>query len=288
MRTLVPAAEARGGGADEPPRAALRAAGRVPLPGGDREGRRGGPRGGLPDRGRLHALPDGGACSTRCTCTRRTCRSSCSRGGSLGLAGGWALQYWASVIEYPMNIGGRPLNSWPAFIVPTFETTVLGAAFATVFGMLLLNGFPQPYHPVFNVKSFAHAPAATASSCASSRATRSSTRRRPASCCEGSGRPRSRRSRPLMRRAGVRPRRALAAGRGAASRLPLVALRGAACRQDMHDQPKYRPLRGSELLRRQALGAPARRGHRGPRHAARGRGLLHGQDGGRLRRPRSR
>jgi hypothetical protein len=78
-------------------------------------------------------------------------------GGLLGLAGGWALQYWASVIAYPMNIGGRPFNSWPAFVVPSFETTVLGAAFATVIGMLLLNGFPQPYHPVFNVKSFATA-----------------------------------------------------------------------------------------------------------------------------------
>jgi hypothetical protein len=78
-------------------------------------------------------------------------------GGLLGMAGGWALQYWSSVVEYPMNIGGRPFNSWPAFIVPTFETTVLGAAFATVFGMLLLNGFPQPYHPVFNVESFATA-----------------------------------------------------------------------------------------------------------------------------------
>jgi hypothetical protein len=78
-------------------------------------------------------------------------------GGLLGMAGGWGLQYWSSVIEYPMNIGGRPFFSWPAFIVPTFETTVLGAAFAAVFGMLLLNGFPQPYHPVFNVKSFATA-----------------------------------------------------------------------------------------------------------------------------------
>jgi hypothetical protein len=78
-------------------------------------------------------------------------------GGLLGLVGGWSLQYWASVIEYPMNVGGRPFNSWPAFFVPAFETTVLGAAFATVFGMLLLNGFPQPYHPVFNVKSFATA-----------------------------------------------------------------------------------------------------------------------------------
>jgi hypothetical protein len=56
-----------------------------------------------------------------------------------------------------MNVGGRPPYSWPAFVVPTFETTVLCAAFATVIGMLLLNGFPQPYHPVFNVKSFATA-----------------------------------------------------------------------------------------------------------------------------------
>lgn len=78
-------------------------------------------------------------------------------GGLAGLAGGFGLQYWSSVIEYPMNIGGRPYFSWAAFIVPTFETTVLGAAIATVVGMLLLNGFPQPYHPVFNVKSFATA-----------------------------------------------------------------------------------------------------------------------------------
>lgn len=78
-------------------------------------------------------------------------------GGLVGLVGGFGLEYWASVIAYPMNVGGRPLDSWPAFIVPAFETTVLGAALATVVGMLLLNGFPQPYHPVFNVRSFATA-----------------------------------------------------------------------------------------------------------------------------------
>jgi hypothetical protein len=78
-------------------------------------------------------------------------------GGLLGLVAGLALQYWSSVIAYPLNIGGRPLFSWPAFVVPAFETTVLGAALATVIGMLLLNGFPQPYHPVFNVSSFATA-----------------------------------------------------------------------------------------------------------------------------------
>jgi hypothetical protein len=73
------------------------------------------------------------------------------------MAAGWGLQYWSSVVEYPLNIGGRPTYSWPAFVVPTFETTVLFAAFAAVFGMLALNGFPQPYHPVFNVESFATA-----------------------------------------------------------------------------------------------------------------------------------
>jgi len=76
-------------------------------------------------------------------------------GGALGLVAGFGLEYGASVIEYPLNIGGRPLFSWPAFIVPAYETTILFAAAAAVFGMLFLNGLPQPYHPVFDVPGFA-------------------------------------------------------------------------------------------------------------------------------------
>jgi hypothetical protein len=76
-------------------------------------------------------------------------------GGILGCAGGYLLQYWTSVVDYPIQIGGRPLHSWPSFIPVTFETTVLGAALTAVFGMLALNGLPMPYHPVFNVPRFA-------------------------------------------------------------------------------------------------------------------------------------
>jgi hypothetical protein len=80
-------------------------------------------------------------------------------GGILGFLGGLALATWVSMVAYPVNIGGRPLFSWPAFIPPVFETTVLLASLTAVFGMFAMNGLPTLYHPVWNMPEFARASA---------------------------------------------------------------------------------------------------------------------------------
>ncbi len=80
-------------------------------------------------------------------------------GGIGGMLGGFGLEYWISAVDYPLNIGGRPYGSWPAFVVPAYETTILFAALTTVIFMIALNGLPRPYHPVFNVPSFSNASA---------------------------------------------------------------------------------------------------------------------------------
>ena len=78
-------------------------------------------------------------------------------GGLIGAIGGFGMQYYSSVVAYPINIGGRPLNSWPAFVPVTFEFTILIAAIFAVWGMLALNRLPRPHHPVFGVDAFSRA-----------------------------------------------------------------------------------------------------------------------------------
>jgi Protein of unknown function (DUF3341) len=80
-------------------------------------------------------------------------------GGLCGMLGGFALQYWVAVIANPFNIGGRPFASWPAFVIPAYETTILLASLTAVVGMIALNGLPRPHHPVFNAPNFSNASA---------------------------------------------------------------------------------------------------------------------------------
>ncbi len=78
-------------------------------------------------------------------------------GGLVGAAGGYALQYYLMAFDYPINVGGRPLHSWPAFVPVTFELMVLCASLTVTVGLFLMNRLPRPHHPLFGVPAFAHA-----------------------------------------------------------------------------------------------------------------------------------
>ena len=75
-------------------------------------------------------------------------------GGALGGIGTYVLQWYLNALNYPLNVGGRPLNAWPAFAVPAYEVAILGIFLAVFFGFLLLNRLPRLYHPIFNAARF--------------------------------------------------------------------------------------------------------------------------------------
>jgi hypothetical protein len=76
-------------------------------------------------------------------------------GGLVGVCVGFFMQYYSMAVRFPLNVGGRPTNSWPAFLPIAFEVLILVAAFSAFLGMMFLNGLPRPHHPVFNVPQFA-------------------------------------------------------------------------------------------------------------------------------------
>jgi hypothetical protein len=78
----------------------------------------------------------------------------CLVGGLMGLCAMFSLETWISTLAYPLNIAGRPTYSWPAFIIPAYEWTILFAGLSAAFGMLALNGLPSLYHPLFNAPNF--------------------------------------------------------------------------------------------------------------------------------------
>ena len=78
----------------------------------------------------------------------------CLVGGVMGLTTGWLMEVWINTVAYPLNIAGRPLNSWPAWVIPAYEWTILFAGLSAAFGMLAQNGLPQLYHPLFNAANF--------------------------------------------------------------------------------------------------------------------------------------
>ncbi len=78
-------------------------------------------------------------------------------GGIIGGLGAYFMQWYAMAKLYPINVGGRPLNSWPNFIPVTFELTILIASVSAFLGVFILNRLPEPHHPVFNVPEFERA-----------------------------------------------------------------------------------------------------------------------------------
>ncbi|MGH6943581.1 MAG: DUF3341 domain-containing protein [Geminicoccaceae bacterium] len=75
-------------------------------------------------------------------------------GGAVGGGGGYLMQWWANAVDFPLDVGGRPLDAWPAFAVVSFYLAILGAVVAVVVGMLALNRLPRLYHPIFNAERF--------------------------------------------------------------------------------------------------------------------------------------